>query len=310
MRRLVLACLLAVACGPRLEPQHRVTDLRVLGVRAEAGGGSSADPSPGQDLVLRALVANPRGRPGAVVRWYGCVPTASESAGPCADLAVLADPGRLPADPRFMLLGACEPDASGECAVTVALPDVGAALEHALAVAERDPAFACRVYAEWPIVAVAGAEGREELALKRIRVVPSAEQLAARGLVASYAPNPNPVVSDVVRDRPRWGTCQGGIPVVPDPFPPGETTLCATGGGDDRFLGCTPGGALVAAVERPAWQWFVTDGVFPEFEDGAGNADRNEPRFQRASGPFTLWVVVRDGRGGEAWLRRDVGAAQ
>jgi hypothetical protein len=158
---------------------------------------------------------------------------------------------------------------------------------------------------------VASAAGREVIALKRVRVVPTAAALAAHGLTTAYAPNLNPEVATVVRDRPIPDTCDGGIPVLPDPFPARETILCATpgGGAGETFLTCGPAGEQVPAEEHAAYQWFVTGGSFPEFQDGAGNAGRNEPRFDRPAGAFTLWSVVRDGRGGEAWLRSDIGAA-
>lgn len=307
---LLLAALGAGGCSPRFEPEYRVTDLRILAIRAEAEGTAVADPSPGQTLVLRALVANPRARPGAAVSWYACAPTPSEALGPCADLALLADPTRLTGDPRVALLGACTPDATGECAIAAPLPDVTAALEYRLALAARDPAFSCRPYVEWPVVAVASAAGRQVIALKRVRVVPTAADLAARGLSAAYAPNLNPELVDVVRDRPRWGSCTGGLPVAPAPFPARETVLCATAGAGtaEKYTACGPAGEHVPATETARFQWFVTAGSFPDYESGSGNADRNEPRFDRARSPFTLWAIVRDGRGGEAWVRREVAA--
>lgn len=308
-RLLLLSTLAAAACSPSFDRQYLVTDLRILAIRVEAGGGPAADVSPGQPLALRALVANPRGRAGAVVQWYACAPDASEAATPCRDAEMLADPGRLTSDPRVARLGQCAPAADGDCLVSATLPDFSAALDYALATAARDPAFACRPYAEWPVVAVARAGDRQVIALKRIRVIPSPAQLASLGL--SYAANTNPDIGAVVRARPTWGTCDGGIPVVPGPFPSGETTLCAEAatGASDAFASCGPAGERVATSEHPSWQWYVTDGRFPDFDDGSGNANRNEPRFVRPAGPFTLWTIVRDGRGGEGWRRSDVGAA-
>jgi hypothetical protein len=309
--RLALLCALAVACSPRFDPQYLVHDLRILAIRAEAAGTASADVSPGDTLVLRALVANPRARPGAAVRWYACLPASTESAGPCEDVAVLADPHRLVADPRVTFLGACEPDATGECALSVPVPDAAPALDYVLATARSDPAFSCRLYAALPVVALASASGREVMALKRVRLVPTAAQLAARGLTSAYAPNRNPTAAAVVRDHPTAGTCAGGLPVTPGPYPARRAILCATdaAGDQEAFWACGPAGERTATVEDARWQWFVTAGTFPDFEDGAGNANGNELRFDRPAGPFTLWVIVRDGRGGEAWLRQDVGPA-
>lgn len=313
MIRLLLASALALTgCDPGFEPQYLVKDLRILAVQAEAQGSTSADVSVGDTLVLRALVANPRGRAGLAVSWYGCLPLADESLPPCADVEFLANPARLATDSRVVKLGTCEPDAAGVCAVAGAVPDVSAALSFALQAAVRDPAFSCRPYSELPVVAVANAEGRQTIALKRVRVVPSSAELAAIAVTDSYVTNSNPAIESVVRARPQWGTCTGGIAIGPDPFPSGETTLCATPatGWSQEFETCGPGGTRALTHESAEWQWFTTAGDFPEFDaEMAGNANRNEPRFIRPPGPFTIWTIMRDGRGGEGWLRRDVGAA-
>jgi hypothetical protein len=268
--------------------------------------------SAGETLVLRALVANPLERAGLTVTWHGCPPPADESLPPCADLGFLANADRLATDPRVVQLGTCQPDEAGVCTIAAALPDLSAAVAFALERAARDPAFSCRPYAELPVVAVASAADREVLALKRVRVVPTAAELAAAGTTGSYVANTNPAVSTVVRAPPQRGTCTGGTEIVPDPFPLGETTLCAVpaSGWAQEFETCGTAGDRALAKEGADWQWFATAGKFPEF-DGAttGNADRNEPRFVRPGGPFTVWTILRDGRGGEAWLAHDVAPA-
>jgi len=81
VRRLLPLALLALgACIDDLAPQYRVTDLRILAVRAEvppaaADAASFADPMPGETLRLEALVANPLGHAPVTVTWYGCWPT-------------------------------------------------------------------------------------------------------------------------------------------------------------------------------------------------------------------------------------------
>jgi hypothetical protein len=312
MKLLLVACGVALfGCNQGFEPQYLVKDLRILAIRAEAQGSTTADVAPGDVLVLRALVANPRVRGAPAVTWYACPPGPDESLPPCADLGFLSDPSRLATDPRVQKLGTCEPDAGGVCTIATALPDMTAALTFAIEKAKSDPAFSCLLFAELPGVAVAQADGAQHVAVKRVRVVPPAEMLAGYGLTGSYVTNANPGVSTIVRARPVWGTCTGGIDIVPDPFPLGETTLCAAAesGSSQQFEACGPAGEPTLVMEHAEWQWFVTAGEFPEFDGMVGNADRNEPRFVRPSGPFTIWTVVRDGRGGEGWLRRDVGAA-
>jgi hypothetical protein len=62
------------------------------------------------------------------------------------------------------------------------------------------------------------------------------------------------------------------------------------------------------AQEGLEWQWYVTDGEFPD-EGGVGNARGDHLDFVRPPGPFTLWGILRDGRGGVDWVTFDVAAA-
>jgi hypothetical protein len=39
---------------------------------------------------------------------------------------------------------------------------------------------------------------------------------------------------------------------------------------------------------------------------GLGNAEGSHLDFVAPPGPFTLWLILRDGRGGDAWKPFDV----
>lgn len=319
MRALPVAgfALALAACNSGFEPQYLVQDLRVLAIDAEVVGTTAADAIPGDTLGLTALVANPLGRAGLTVTWYGCLPTADESLPPCADPAYLADSSRLAtaaavSGSGVLALGSCTPSADdGVCSVTVAIPaiqDVTNALAFIVNYAEQDPAYKCRLYAEMPVVAVAEAVGGHDVALKRARVTPDPATLPT-DLAGVYVRNLNPGVLEVYRaPTDPSGGCVGGTPITPEPFPTGQTVLCADAwpSSDQSYNQCSPTGDLIPTYEDLSWQWFTTGGEFPDFGEGIGNATGRSVDFIRPPGPFTLWAILRDGRGGEVWLRRHV----
>jgi hypothetical protein len=316
-----LALALAPGCNTGFEPQYRVKDVRVLAVRSRAAGSPSADVGPGDTLLLDALFANPLRRVGLTVTWYGCLPVASERLPPCTDPDLLADPGRLAAaaaDPRsgVLLLGTCRPSDPPDddaCGIAVPVPDTAAldeALRFVVDVALSDPSFSCRLYAELPVVAVVEAEGRRALALRRVRIAVPEARLPAE-LRGIYVVNTNPAPGTIVRAPTAADGCGGGIEVDGGPFPAGRTVLCATIAGEapQQFQSCGAFGRETV-VEDLEWQWYVaTSGEFPEEDGGVGNATGQRIDFVRPAGPFRLWAIVRDERGGAAWLREDVGAA-
>jgi hypothetical protein len=156
------------------------------------------------------------------------------------------------------------------------------------------PAYACRLYLELGVVAVVRADGREELGEKRVRItVPEA--------AATYARNANPAVGAVLRAASEEA-CAEGAPVEEPPFPAGPTFLCGFNGADaaEPYTLCGPDGVIGVDLESLSWQWYVSAGEFPD-AGGIGNATGDSPEFEAAGGPFTLWVILRDGRGGVGW---------
>lgn len=310
MRRLLpLALLAAAACLDDLEPQYRVTDLRILAVRAEAedaDGSRWADAVPGSTLRLEALVVNPLGRGPLEVSWYACVPTAGERLSACLDEAVLRDPaalGALAADPRSGVVRVGDGPSPAPIPLEPWADELDAALRAVEALAATQPTYLCRAYVEVPLAVVAAAEGRREVAVKRVRIT-----RATSDPDPDYVRNANPVIGRVLRAA-REEACAGGAPVADPPFPAGRSVLCGISGhAPEAFNTCGPAGEHVEELESLDWQWFVTAGEFPEL-DGVGNATGSAPEFEPPPGPFTLWALLRDGRGGVAAWQEFAGLA-
>jgi hypothetical protein len=96
--------------------------------------------------------------------------------------------------------------------------------------------------------------------------------------------------------------------ICDDPLPRAPFELCgdAANAAVQIVTRCEPEGRF-ASAEELAWQWYVSAGSFDEEEDGfdVGNATGERVVFTPPPGPVTLWLILRDGRGGESWLRRD-----
>ena len=308
MRRLASpALLLALACNTGFAPQYRVTDLRILAVRAEVvpaqpGAVTAADPTLDDTVLLKALVANPLGHADLRVRWFACAPGASGALPPCVDPEVLRDPSSLAAAGAFELPGPPPPE-TGEQLPPLALSTlpqpVREALQRALdaasALAQAQPAYRCRVYVELPLVVIAQAGGRQEVAVKRVRLVPNPP-------APNYPANRNPVVRDA--SSAPDDTCVGATSLsLPAALRAGgATTLCAQAGDPpESYDVCGPDGPIAPQAKEPfAWQWYVTAGEFPDV-GGLGNAEGSDLVFVPPPARFTLWLLLRDGRGGVDW---------
>lgn len=320
---LPLAIAVAVAgCDTGFAPQYLVEDLRILAVRAQVVGSLAADPDLGETVRLTALVANPRGRAPLRVRWATCIPDGTEALPPCLDSDALRDLDRLLEDPRVIALGE-------GAEIDVSVPEVAGAFDRIIARAEAEPAYACSLYLELPVLVIADAGGERELAVKRVRLTPRRET-AGTDLAGAYVTNSNPVPLAVRRVEEEGLPCGDGLPVLVPcfddsacdgtgcgadgycaaAFPERRGFLCARpdpGAADPPYNQCAPDGTRTPFFESLDWQWYVTAGKFPEFS-GVGNATGDEVEFEPPAGPFTIWAILRDGRGGEGWLARDVPA--
>jgi hypothetical protein len=324
-----LALLAAAGCDASFTPQHLVRDLRVLSIRAEVVGSPApgvADPDVGETLRLAALVADPRSRPDLRVEWYACIPDPAVTVPPCLDPDALRDLDRLPALPGVVQLGVgLEIDAPVPA-------ELQPAVDALVARAASRPELACTLYAELPVVAVARAGSEARVAVKPARVAPRDDRSA-------YVRNVNPTIAAARSSPESAARCGGGLLLVrpcataadcgagvacvaaaaatprgptgacDDPLPRGAQDLCASAGAQSAQIQdqCDPAGNRFPLAEELRWQWYATGGSF-DTDGGAfdlGNATGDRIGFTPPEGPFTLWLILRDGRGGEDWLRRD-----
>ena len=174
--------------------------------------------------------------------------------------------------------------------------------------------------------------------MKTVRVTPWRE-VQGTSLEGAYVRNANPIVGLARADPADVGACPGGAPVArpclgsadcdggtcradpaatpdapgacADPMPAGRVRLCAR---PDRrsvqvYNECRSDGARQQFFEGLSWQWYATAGVLEQSDGSApgdlGNVTGEDVRFTRPGGPFTMWLILRDGRGGEDWIRRD-----
>lgn len=324
-RRLLPLLALLAGCNLDAPKQYLVPDLRVLAIRDRVTGTRYADADLGEQVTIDALVANPRGRPVVTVDWYACVPSLAAALPPCLDPDWLQRPGDFATAPGVIPLG------SGP-SVSVSLAPLQAALQTTvdavLAAAVAEPSLQCRLYAEVPVVAIARADEVTEVAVKRVRVTPTAEIAASfPSLTGAYVVNLNPAVG-VVRLAPTDAdACADGASLATPCAGPADCggdacaadgycevtltatsqTLCARG--DVAWLQvfnqCQPDGSRVQVTEELEWQWYVSAGTIDQagFD---GNATGQSIDLTPPTGPFTLWVIVRDGRGGTDWLVRSL----
>ena len=326
----LLAALLLAGCNEEFAPQYLVTDFRVLAIRAQVVGSEPlADGDAGDTLRLEALLANPEGLSPVDVRWKACLPVEGQTVPPCLDASYLADPARLDGAPGVLDLGS---GMSVEVPVPAELaPALAALVERAIA----EPAYACTLYAQVPVVAIATAGPRQRVALKGARLTPY-RVVAGTPLEGAYPPNLNPSLQAVTAGLTSAEACDAGVPAAracqtsadcgglaclpdpaggpgqcDDPRPPAGAFLCARHAPDavQSVFQCRADGSRVPLFEELDYQWYVTGGSFdgPTVEpvSGTGNVTDHSVSFWPPAGPYTMWVIVRDGRGGSGWLRRD-----
>lgn len=321
-----LGLVATVACNEDFTPQYRVTDLRILSIRSEAPPGSFFADAVTQDATvrLRALVVNPKGRAPVHYTWTACLPLDADAAsGTCLDPAYLRDPEKLALAPGAIPLAAGE----GLDAIDVPLPDATAALAAIAARTEAQPGYACRPYVEVPVVLTVEAGDVRQTAVKIVRIAGTDDP-------TEYVRNTNTAVHELRLHPTKDQGCDGdlvvqacdsdaqcsGAPCLPGAD--GERGRCATpgatfppSGGFDvcaypdwsriqKYDVCDPDGVRSTAHEVPSWQWYVSGGDIDQ-TNVVGNATGERVTLRRPDGPFTVWIVLHDGRGGEGWMRYD-----
>ena len=324
---LLAAALATLACNANVPPQWRVGDLRILAVRSEVVGSGPppyADADSGDTLEITALVPNPLGRATFRVRFAACLPTGTQALPPCLDPSALRDVDKVLADPGVVQLGEGTPAGPDAYAVTVSVPDLTTLFQQVIARAEASPGLQCALFLELPVLVVADAGAAHQLAVKRVRLTPRS-LVAGTPLQNAYVPNrdPQPLGTWFVLDEN--APCGTGTPVA---VPCSARAPCIIGAcGADGFCAgtipnqtgflcplhdgtsvgeynqCAPDGTRTLYSESLEWQYYATDGDFPD-ADVFGNATGTTAKFVPPAGAFTLWTILRDGRGGEGWVSR------
>jgi hypothetical protein len=309
----VLAVLLAgTGCDTGFRPESLVENLRLLGVRSDP-----PDLAPGETASLDALVLDPA-RPGqnSAVLWLGCAPdpyNLNRSA--CSDFEVLSnvadlfasdggspDGGMLP--PGVSVIGfngnasyAADPhvfDALDAGDTRRISGTVGQAL--VFAIAEDVPPTATSEELEAVFRRVQSGETRAVTALFRVRVSENPER------------NTNPSLSAFFVAKERWPR---GAHLTVLPGEPVELDVDAPDAAFEAFTNQTPSG-LEQKTERILVAWYSTAGRFTEQRTAIreqvktvftapGGEDETDPVPESREG--TVYLVLRDTRGGQAWTQ-------
>lgn len=294
-----ISLLLASCGGETFTPASVVDRLRVLAVQAEP-----PEIGPGEQSRLRVLVADPlgAGRPLWKV-WLACDPEpASQFGNRCAQLTQIREPRALFENPdaatdAVRLLGTGDevlyqaPAAlfdgmpadhlarrRGLTAVILVLvaPNTGNLQEDLRAAAENTV--------------------ENELVIKRLKIKSVPER------------NRNPILLDVRND---WGP--PGLDLVA-PAERGEAWFrpVIADGGSEHYLEIDADGHETEKDEPLTLYWFVTAGRWEHGKTTAADAAMffpphagDEPAVPE-SRRITLWVVLRDPRGGASWTSRTI----
>ncbi|MGB8933048.1 MAG: hypothetical protein WCC48_17520 [Anaeromyxobacteraceae bacterium] len=315
VRATLPAILLLAACSTNAPQQYAVPDVRILAIRDQVQGTALppyADADEGQTVDLEALVANPLLRAPVTVDWYYCPPWREWLPVPsCLDPLKLADPAALTAQPDvFQLGGGAVPAAvSSVSAVTFSLsaigPQLSTAFDRLLTAARAQPSRRCQLFVDLPIVAIARAPGVTEVAVKRLRLTPTARLALPQNadLAGYYVPNRNPVIGTMIMNPADADACTGGTPLT-NPLPPREVTLCSSAT-MERFNQCQADGTYLQVWENAEWQWYASAGEIVNARFN-GNATAVSAKLEPVTGPFTLWQILRDGNGGADWQVHDL----
>jgi hypothetical protein len=290
-----LALVFAPACAGDFDPGSRVTDLRLLGVRADAPYAA-----PGQNVHLEALVVDPQNRE-LDWAWGLCINPPSTTAPGCAAAldasTVIIEKGRSAFD--FTL-----PDN-----VITSLPRGTEAHASVGVVVAACPGELSQQAGALPFRCVDAASGR---ALGTEAFGLGVKRIFARGADT----NQNPVIGRVLWDGAEWAESDVK-----------EVAPCDESGND--YGACSANEQHVIHVDVPesstesgvdsfgasfseqvVVQYYGTEGIFEhDVRLASDSATGWTARRASAGREVRLWFVVRDDRGGIAWEERQVRVA-
>lgn len=293
---LVLASALGVAgCAGDFDPAARVTDLRVLAVRADAPYATA-----GQTVHLEALAVEPAGRT-LTWGWALCVNPTYSSATNCLQgldpNSIVVEEGKTTFD--FTLPGD----------VITSLPSDGAPRASVGAVVVACPGDLSLQTGSIPFRCVDRPTGR---ALETHEYVVGVKRVFARAVDK----NENPVISGITWDGADWPATEIK-----------EATACDEEGND--YDACAqdqkhtiqvgiPSSSVEVGTdsfgipydEQVVVQYFSTEGIF---EHEVSTVDKPASgwvaRRSSAGREVKMWFVVHDDRGGVTWEERTVRVA-
>ena len=293
---LVAAALAFVqGCGGDFDPGSRVTDLRVLAVRADAPYAA-----PGAAVHLEALVVNPSERE-LTWGWGLCVNPASSTAPGC--LAGL-DASTVVIERSRSTFDFALPDD-----VVTSVPTAARAHAAVGAVVVACPGDLSQQGGSLPFRCIDAATGR---ALGTDAFVVGVKRVFAR----MTDKNDNPVIARVKWDGADW-TPSDVKEVVPCDESGNDYGACSA---DEQHVitidvaeastefGIDSFGASFR--EQVVVQYYASEGIFEHDVRLASDAATGWTARSAAAGrTVQMWFVVRDDRGGVAWVERQVRVA-
>jgi hypothetical protein len=298
MRRAGLVLLLLWACTPNWNPASVIDSLRVIGVRAEP-----PEIRPGQSAVLQQLLIEPNGKKTTTL-WLGCDPDPfNEGRGACTDVNELTDPSTLVNTSALpggvKLIGFNDQVTYSTDAHLFDVLDAGdprritgtVGLVVSIAVAEE-------------VSPTATSQELKALA-DRVRSGQTESQLTLFRVSVSESPNPNhnPVADQLTVNVP----LAPGQTALVEPVTPAALDLTAHD--LEMYDEQTPSG-VQHLTEHIIAAWYTNAGRFIQdrvelygdvksYLTGPGDDPQTDPVPPDHRG--TLWAVIRDSRGGQAW---------
>jgi hypothetical protein len=303
VRRLVLLAFALAGCDQGFRYESQVTDLRLLGVRA-----TPADLAPGESARLEALVLDPSRAELPTVLWVGCAADPfNQNRSPCADSAVLQDPGALTGGTGTLPDGVSVIGFNGMASYSaptslfapLAADDsirqtgtVGLVLAFAVAETVSPTANADEVKAVFD--RVQKKEIKSVLSLFRLRISENTER------------NVNPTVDALLVNGARWPE-NARVGVKRGQAVPFD--LVAPDGAFEPYTAITPAGTS-PTTEKIQVAWYSATGTFSQTNTALREAvtttftapTGDDPRNPLPERPqFSMWTVLRDSRGGQSW---------
>ncbi|HEX4448684.1 MAG TPA: hypothetical protein VH044_18200 [Polyangiaceae bacterium] len=297
-----LAVLTLVACGcsAEFDPSSRVTGLRVLAVKAD-----SPYASPGSTVQLTALAVDPAGRP-LQWGWGTCVDPISSQVADCIDAvdwstfeiepdapdhAVTIPPDaidRMPASARAR---------ASVGVVTVVCPGD---------LSVNSPALSIYATGALPFTCRDPATGR---ALGTDEYVAGVKRI----LVRDTDRNANPTIAGLTWDGKDWpdSTIQSASPCSTDGNDQAEcddsllhaVSAVAAPGSEEKGVDSFG----VSFDEQVVVEYYATEGIFADDVRIASDpVTKWIARKESAGRAVTMWMVLRDDRGGVDWATRTV----